>query len=159
MNQSYIWSLPTRVFHWSFAILISICLLTDDDLLTIHIISGYLILIPFTFRLTWGLIGPKYSKFKDFPLSLKKAKEFLLNIFNKEQKYVGHNPVASFVMILILLIVPIIIFTGMLTLGAEEAKGFFSYIGKNKLFEDLHELFSNLMYFLYLCPSCRNCSR
>lgn len=148
MQKSYIWSLPTRVFHWSFALLITIGLLTDDDLLTIHIISGYLLLVPFTFRLGWGLFGPKYSLFKDFPLSIKKAKEFTLNIFDKEQKYIGHNPAASFVMIAMIITVPFIIFTGVLTLGAEESKGLFASIGENELYEGLHELFSNIMYFL-----------
>ena len=148
MQKSYIWSLPTRVFHWSFALLITICLLTDDDLLAIHVISGYLILVPLAFRIVWGVFGPKYSRFKDFPLSIKKAKEFTINIFDSEQKYIGHNPAASFVMISMIIIVPFIILTGALTLGAEESKGLFSNVGENGLFEDLHESTANVMYFL-----------
>ena len=66
MHKSYIWSLPTRIFHWSFAILITICLLTDDALMTIHAVSGYLILVPLTFRYFWGFIGPKYQNLKNF---------------------------------------------------------------------------------------------
>jgi len=149
MNKSYIWSLPTRAFHWSFALLIVICFLTEDDsLITIHAITGYLLLIPLLFRLGWGLFGPKHSLFKDFPLSIKKVKEFVIDIFSSEQKYIGHNPIASFVMIAILIVVPFIILTGAMTLGAEESKGIFSNLGKNGIFEDLHELFANLMYLL-----------
>ena len=148
MRKSYIWSLPTRTFHGTFAILMTICLLTDDDLLTIHIIAGYLLLVPFTFRIGWGIFGPKYSKFKDFPVSIKKTKEFMLNVFNTEQKYIGHNPSASIVMLSMLILVPFIIFSGMLTLGAEKSKGLFSNLGKNGLYEDIHELTANIMYFL-----------
>ena len=148
MNQSYIWSLPTRIFHWSFAIHITICLLTDDDLMTIHAVSGYLILVPLTFRYFWGFIGPKYSKFKDFPLSITKAKEFAKNILDMEQKYIGHNPLASFVMIIILLIVPFIILTGAMAYSSEESKGLFSALLEIDIFEDIHELLANFLYFL-----------
>ena len=149
MNRSYIWSLPTRVFHWSFVLLIVVCYLTeDDDLIIYHAIAGYALLLPLTFRLGWGLFGPKYSLFKDFPLNLKKTKEFAINIFDKEQKYIGHNPIASFIMIAILIVVPIIILTGGITLGAEESKGLFSSLNKNGLYEDLHEFFANFLYVL-----------
>jgi cytochrome b len=153
LNKSYIWSFPTRVFHIVFALLITICLLTDDDTLRIHITAGYLLLLPLTFRAGWGIFGPKYSLFKHFPLSLEKAKEFMLNIFDKEQKYIGHNPAASFIMITMLFAVPIIIFTGTLALGAQEAKGIFATLGKDKFYKELHEVFANIMYVLIFAHS------
>jgi len=148
MQKSYIWSLPTRIFHWTFALLITICLLTEDDFLLIHIISGYLLLVPFTFRIIWGFIGPKYSLFKDFHLSIKKATDFIFNIFDKEHKYIGHNPLASIIMFSMLMIIPFVIFTGALVLGSEEGKGFFYYLYENDFFEELHEIFANIFYIL-----------
>ena len=148
MNRSYIWSLPTRIFHWSFAILITICLLTDDDLMAIHAISGYLILVPLTFRFFWGYWGPRYSKFKDFPLGIKKAKDFAKNVFTGKEIFIGHNPLASYIMLAILIIVPMIIFTGTLTLGAEESQGIFSSLGKIKIFKKTHEFLANFLYLL-----------
>lgn len=148
MQKSYIWSLPTRIFHWTFAGLITICLLTEDDLLMTHVIAGYLLLVPFTFRVIWGLVGPKYSIFKDFTLSIKKSIDFIFNIFDKEQKYIGHNPLASIVMFSMILLIPIVIFTGALVLGAEEGKGFFYYLYKNEFFEELHEITANIFYIL-----------
>lgn len=59
-------------------------------------------------------LGPKYSKFKDFSLSIKGAKEFLLNVLKYGKQYIGHNPATSFVMITIIFIIPFIIFTGAL---------------------------------------------
>ena len=62
MKKSYIWSLPTRVFHLLFALFILIAFLTDDDkLLKYHAIAGYSILILLVFRVYWGYFGPKYS--------------------------------------------------------------------------------------------------
>jgi len=148
MNQSYIWTLPTRIFHWSFALLITICLLTDDDLMAVHAISGYLILVPLTFRFFWGFWGPKYSKFKDFPLGIQRAKNFAKNVLTGDEIYVGHNPLASYVMLSILIIAPIIIFTGTLALGSEEAQGIFASLEKDKIFKKVHEFFANFLYLL-----------
>lgn len=154
MFKSYIWSLPTRIFHWLFVILILFAFLTDDDkLLNYHAVIGYAILILLGFRLFWGYFGPKYSKFKDFPLSIKELKEFLNNIFNNEQKYIGHNPAASYVMIAILISAFLIIITGALTFGVQEGKGLFSFLNntffkKMELFEAGHEFLSGIFIAL-----------
>ncbi len=76
MEKSYIWTLPTRIFHLLFALFICFAFVTDDDrLLTYHAIIGYVILILLIFRLVWGIIGPKYSLFKDFPLGIDNVKK------------------------------------------------------------------------------------
>jgi cytochrome b len=154
MFKSYIWSLPTRVFHWLFALLILAAFLTDDDkLLHYHAIIGYGVLILLTFRLVWGYLGPKYSKFKDFPFGFDKVKAFMLCFFNSEQKYIGHNPPASYVMMGMFIMVFIVIATGALTFGIQEGKGIFSFLNdsffkKMELFEELHEFFANLLIVL-----------
>lgn len=154
MMKSYIWSLPTRVFHWLLVLLILLAFLTDDDdLLNYHTLVGYAILILLSFRFFWGYFGPKYSKFKDFPMSISKVKEFIVNIFSSEQKYVGHNPLASYVMISILAISFLAVITGVLTLGIEEGKGVLSslkstFFKEVKLFEEIHEFLSSVLIAL-----------
>ncbi len=152
--KSYIWSLPTRVFHWLFALLILLAFLTeDDDLLNYHAVIGYALLILLAFRFFWGYLGPKYSKFKDFPMSMGEVKEFIANIFEREQRYVGHNPLASYVMIGILVVVFLTIITGVLTLGIQEGKGVLSSLNSTffkemELFEEIHEFLSGLLIAL-----------
>ena len=158
MKKSYIWSLPTRVFHLLFALFILIAFLTDDDkLLKYHAIAGYSILILLVFRVYWGYFGPKYSLFKDFPANKSEAKEFFKNIFDgsfkNEQKYIGHNPLASYVMIAMLIVTFIVIVTGVLAYGIQEGKGLASFLNdsffKNmKLFKEIHEFFANFLIFL-----------
>ena len=129
MKKSYIWSLPTRVFHFLFALFILIAFLTDDDkLLNYHAIAGYSIFILLVFRVYWGYFGPKYSLFKDFPANKNEAKEFLKNIFDDKQKYIGHNPLASYVMIAMLIVTFIVIVTGILAYGIQEGKGLASFL-------------------------------
>lgn len=155
MKKSYIWTLPTRAFHWLFVVFILLAFVTseEDRLLNYHAIIGYAILILLVFRLFWGVLGPKYSHFKDFPISIKRVKKFLSNMFNSEQKYVGHNPLASYVMIAMFVTIFLIILTGALTLGIQEGKGVFSYLNISmfrdmELFEEVHEVLSTLLIVL-----------
>jgi cytochrome b len=154
MLKSYIWSLPTRVFHWLFALLILVAFLTDDDdLLTYHAIIGYALLILLGFRFFWGYLGPKYSKFKDFPLGIKNLKAFMRTILSSQQNFIGHNPAASYVMLGMFIVVFIVIVTGALTFGIQEGKGVFSFLNdsffkKMELFEALHEFFANVLIAL-----------
>ena len=154
MKKSYIWSLPTRVFHLLFALFILIAFLTDDDkLLNYHAIAGYSILILLFFRVYWGYFGPKYSLFRDFPANKSEAKEFFKNIFDDKQKYIGHNPLASYVMIAMLIVTFIVIVTGILAYGIQDGKGIASFLNdsffkKMKLFKEIHEFFANFLIFL-----------
>ncbi|MCK9455518.1 cytochrome b/b6 domain-containing protein [Sulfurimonas sp.] len=152
--KSYIWSLPTRVFHWLFVVLILLAFLTDDDkLLNYHAIIGYGILTLLVFRFFWGYLGPKYSRFKDFPMALRDIKEFISNIFSSKQRYIGHNPIASYVMIGIFIVVFLTIITGILTFGIQEGKGLLSSLNSGffkemELFEDIHEFLSSILIAL-----------
>lgn len=152
--KSYIWTLPTRVFHWLLASFILLAFLTDEDnLLTYHAIIGYSIFIILTFRVFWGLIGPKYSKFGDFPFSFKELKSFLPNIFVSHKEYVGHNPAASYVMTAMIMVTFLVVISGALTFGIQEGKGLLSFLNDSyfkemKLFKEIHEALSTILIVL-----------
>ena len=155
MQKSYIWSLPTRIFHWLFVLFILAAFITGDEdrLLNYHAVIGYGIFILLAFRIIWGFIGPKHSLFKDFPIGIKKAKEFMSNIFDSEQKYIGHNPMASYAMMGMFILCFLLIITGALAFGIQEGKGIFSsfnssFFKEMELFEEIHELFSGLLIAL-----------
>ena len=58
MRRVAIWDLPTRVFHWSLAVLAVLALVVGDDdqgvAFTLHAYAGYAILLLLGFRLPWG---------------------------------------------------------------------------------------------------------
>ena len=155
MNKSYIWSIPTRVFHWLFVLFILLAFISADEerWLNYHAVIGYAVLILLIFRAGWGLFGPKYSLFKDFPIGKQKAKEFLENIFDDKQKYIGHNPMASYVIIAMLLVAFLTVVTGILAFGIQEGKGILSSLNSSffkemKLFKEIHEILSTLFIAL-----------
>ncbi len=152
--KAYIWSVPTRVFHMMFGALILAAYFSGDEdhLLNIHASLGYAVGVLVLYRIIWGFIGPQYSRFSDFPLSIKALKEFALNIFN-HKKYAGHNPAASFVMISMLVVVILTVITGVLTYGIQEGRGILSFLNspyfkEMKLFKEIHEFFSTLLMLL-----------
>ncbi|XPV82638.1 MAG: cytochrome b/b6 domain-containing protein [Halarcobacter sp.] len=77
----------------------------------------------------------------------------MFDIFNPKQKYIGHNPPASYVMIGMFVVIFFVIITGALTFGIQEGKGIFSFLNdsffkKMELFEELHEILANLVIVL-----------
>jgi len=150
-NPTYIWTKPTRIFHILLILGIIITWISaDDDFMRIHSAVGYGVGILIIYRFVWGIIGPKYSNFRDFNFSLKKAIDFSKGVLTNKEEYLGHNPASSLVLFLLLIVIFVVVFTGVLALSEEETKGLFSsysnsFLLKIGIFEDLHELTANLM--------------
>ena len=154
MKKSYIWTLPTRIFHWMLVFYIAVMFLTSEEesWLTWHAAFGYAIGILLLFRVLWGFMGPIYSRFSDFPLSKEALISFILTIRYPKRVYAGHNPAASWVMMGILTTLIFISISGLLTYGVQEGRGLFSFLNtlwfkEMELFAEIHEFF---FYFLVL---------
>lgn len=154
MKKSYIWTLPTRIFHWMLVFYIIIMFITSEEesWLTWHVAFGYAIGILLLFRIVWGFIGPLYSRFGDFPLSKESLISFILTIRRQKTEYARHNPAASWVMIGIVITLIFISISGMLTYGVQEGRGLFSFLNTTlfkemEFFAEMHEFF---FYFLLL---------
>ncbi len=155
MKRVYVWTLPTRLFHWLFVTLIigSWIASQEDRWLTPHVAMGYAVGVLVVFRIVWGIMGPKYSRFGDFTLRLGALKEYLITIFNPSRHYVGHNPAASFVMIAMLITVFLAVLSGMVAYGIQENHGVMAFLHNGyfhnmKWFKEVHEFFVNLLWVL-----------
>lgn len=155
MKRVYVWTLPTRLFHWLFVSLIAISWIAslEDRWLSLHVAAGMAAGVLVVFRIVWGIIGPKYSRFGDFTLRFDALKEYLMTLLNPSRHYVGHNPAASYVMIAMLLTVVLAVISGMLAYGIQENRGILvflhsGYFQEMKVFEEVHEFFVNLLWIL-----------
>jgi cytochrome b len=105
-----VWDWPTRAFHW----LLVFCIFSawasiklapaiGDLTLRWHRWNGYAILVLIVFRLLWGVVGSSTSRFAAFVkgpfFTLRYALDF---VGGKKRPYLGHNPLGT-VMILVLL--------------------------------------------------------
>jgi len=148
MTKTYIWSLPTRLFHWLLAISFAAAYLLGDadNLQNLHFAFGAFAGTLIFFRILFGVFGPKYARFSDFPIGVKNQVEFAKTFFAKTKEYAGHNPAASVVMLVILL-------TGILC----SISGYLIYSSESKIFslgfdpdflEETHEVLANIFLIL-----------
>lgn len=147
--KTLIWTLPTRIFHWLLAVGFTTTYILGDfeEIQNYHFAFGAFVSILILLRILFGLIGPKYSNFRDFPIGINHQKAFIKNYFSKNS-YVGHNPAASLVMLSILLIGLLCGISGYL-LTVDESSIFY-VVGNSEIFEELHEVFANIFLGLVI---------
>ena len=164
-----VWDIAVRIFHWSLAASFFIAYLSEDDFETLHVYAGYLVLALISFRLVWGLIGTKYARFSSFVCGFERVKRYLGSIVDgKPEHYLGHNPAGGLMIVIMLIVLFAISFSGLKTY-ATEGKGPLAqaeiilvapayadddgYKGKgkrpgHKFWEEVHEVLANLMLLL-----------
>ena len=92
-----VWDLPTRIFHWSLVICV-IGLVTTAQIggsaMGWHFRFGYSVLSLLLFRLVWGVVGGKWSRFSSFLYSPATIWRYIRGQSLPEHS-VGHNPLGS----------------------------------------------------------------
>ena len=119
MKKQLIWDLPVRLFHWLLVLCIAAQYITAELLegyMEVHFYIGYFTLGLIIFRLIWGFVGPKYSRFSNFIRSPFAALQyFKLLIQRKNPKYTGHNPLGGWIVPVVILIVGLQAVSGLFT--------------------------------------------
>jgi cytochrome b len=152
--KTYIWSIPTRIFHWLLVIgmVAAYIVAEEEELLNVHSSIGYSVGILLLFRIIWGFTGPKYSRFSDFPIGISALKSFFADMKTSKSHSPGHNPAASVVMLGIILFSMIIVVSGVLLL-ASEGQGLFVFVqtglSENSL-KETHEIAVNIVIGLVI---------
>ena len=93
MKKLLVWDLPVRLSHWSMMILIVSAIITGelgDDLIEQHALIGYAVLALLIFRLSWGLVGGKYSRIMTYRYH---PKLLFLYLRGKFQPALGYSPI------------------------------------------------------------------
>lgn len=152
MKKILVWGLYTRASHILLMVMMLAVFLTPEvkRLLTLHVALGYTLALLFLFRILWGFMDVKYSKFKDFNFNLRDLKDYMLAIFGNKKEYIGHNPASSYAIIAMMILTFLAVATGALTYGVKEGMGLFSFMNHTmfrdmKLFKEVHEFFSNAL--------------
>ena len=68
-NKVRVWDLPTRLFHWALVVCVVGSVMTGyigGSAMPWHARIGYSVLTLLLFRLVWGVIGGKWSRFASF---------------------------------------------------------------------------------------------
>ncbi|MBB5348421.1 cytochrome b/b6 domain-containing protein [Desulfoprunum benzoelyticum] len=112
-KQVVVWDSFIRVFHWSLLLLFFVAYLTGDDKGPLHRYVGYAVLLLVIARIFWGFWGTKHALFSDFICSPAKGLNYLKELVTgKPTHYIGHNPAAAWMILLLLASSIIVCLTG-----------------------------------------------
>ena len=92
-----VWDLPTRLFHWALVLCIGGSFITVNlggDWMQWHFKFGYSVLSLLLFRLVWGFVGGRWSRFASFIYAPSTVVAYFKGHGTPEQS-VGHNPMGS----------------------------------------------------------------
>lgn len=115
-----VWDPFVRIFHWSLVALFVVAYFTGDANESIHIWAGYAILLLIASRIVWGFVGSKHARFSDFVRSPAAAFRYLKQVVRgKARRFLGHNPAAGWMVLLLLVSILATGGSGLVVLGLE----------------------------------------
>lgn len=104
------WDLPTRLFHWTLALLVVAAWVSyefaedlGDETLVWHRANGLAILILVVWRLLWGIWGSSTARFASFvraPAAVLAYARAL--VASRAPRFLGHNPLGALMVLALL---------------------------------------------------------
>ena len=136
---------PVRLFHWGIALLIVLNLYIFEHGKNFHQYAGYTCVGLVVMRALLGrFFYEKKFSFDRFELRISELKIFVHGLLKGNKRdFVGHNPIASYVYLLIWLLVCLLGVSGFLMKEID-------YFWGNETLEEAHEIMSNGLIALVL---------
>jgi cytochrome b len=101
-----VWDLPTRLFHWALVALVVTSFVTGKiggNAMTWHLYSGYSILALIAFRIVWGFVGGRESRFASFVKGPGAVLRYARTLLDRAApRHAGHNPLGGWSVMLMI---------------------------------------------------------
>ncbi|ABM35540.1 cytochrome b/b6 domain-containing protein [Polaromonas naphthalenivorans] len=97
LTKVRVWDLPTRLFHWTLVAAITGLAISGTlggNAMVWHFRFGYGVLALLLFRILWGLVGGRWSRFGAFIYAPQSLIHYLKGK-GKPEHSVGHNPIGA----------------------------------------------------------------
>ena len=162
MSEIKVWDPFVRIFHWTVVVSFFIAYVTEDDLMWLHELAGYMILILVAVRVVWGIVGTRYARFSNFIYKPSIVKQYFKDsIHFKSKRYLGHNPLGGVMVILLLVMLVLTSWSGIEAEGSEGLSALNIELvksaiadddkhenGGSEVWEEIHEFLANATLFL-----------
>ena len=130
-----VWDLPTRLFHWLLVILVIASYVTGNlgcNAMQYHEWSGVTILALLLFRLVWGFVGSRESRFVTFIQGPSAVIRYVAILLRRDlPHYLGHNPLGGWSIIALLFTLLVQAATGLFANDDIVTEGpLFDWVGK-----------------------------
>ena len=117
LSSVRVWDLPTRAFHWVLALTVIASVVSakiGGAAIVWHFRFGYVVLALLAFRLLWGLIGGRWSRFASFIYSPGAVLRYLRGQSRADEHHeVGHSPLGSLSVFALLGVLALQVATGL----------------------------------------------
>ena len=97
LHRVRIWDLPTRLFHWALFVCVVGLIITGNvggELMPWHFRLGYCVMSLLLFRIIWGFVGGKWSRFASFIYAPNTVIAYLKGKAKPEHS-AGHSPLGA----------------------------------------------------------------
>ena len=97
IHKIRVWDLPTRLFHWALVVCViglAVSGTIGGNAMVWHFRFGYSVLTLLLFRIIWGLVGGRWSRFGAFIYSPQSVINYLKGR-GKAEHSVGHTPLGA----------------------------------------------------------------
>ena len=117
LQATRVWDLPTRLFHWALAAAVIGSVVSakiGGNAMVWHFRLGYVVLALITFRVLWGLVGGRWSRFASFLYAPGTVLRYLRGQGRDDEHLeVGHNPLGAFSVFALIGVVGLQVATGL----------------------------------------------
>ncbi len=115
-NLVKVWDWPLRLFHWGLLVCVLGCITTikaGGDWMDWHVRFGYGAAGLIVFRLVWGVVGTRYSRFSSFSFTPRETWRYARG--RSHTYYRGHNPLGALSVFAMLTVLGFQAFGGLFT--------------------------------------------
>ncbi|MFT4194113.1 cytochrome b/b6 domain-containing protein [Ottowia sp.] len=116
MQRVRIWDLPTRLFHWLLAACVIALVVTaklGGEAMNWHLRLGYAVFGLLVFRLLWGVVGGRWSRFASFVPTPGRLARYLGGRAGAADT-AGHNPLGALSVLAMLAVLGLQVTTGLM---------------------------------------------
>ena len=98
-----VWDWPLRLWHWALALFVFIAWFTPNKYDSLHRFAGYVVIGLLVFRVSWGFVGTRHSRFRTLRARLRAAPAYLWGLRHGiTGRYMGLNPAGAAMMVALL---------------------------------------------------------
>lgn len=117
MQTVRVWDLPTRLFHWVLAACVVgsvVSAKVGGNAMVWHFRFGYVVFALLAFRILWGLVGGRWSRFASFVRPPGAVLRYLRGQAGPDEHLdVGHNPLGALSVLGLITILAVQVGTGL----------------------------------------------
>jgi cytochrome b len=157
IKRIQVWDPLVRIFHWLLAGSFITAYLLEDEMLNLHLLAGSIVLGLVIFRLVWGVMGTKHSRFADFACSIRQLIQHLHDLVRlRPARHVGHTPVGGLMTFVLLTGLLMLSLSGVMLYSLENSSAPFAFLMAGAttdtilLIENLHELIADTLALFVL---------